>query len=134
VKKKCSKCQTERDLSDFHRHKDSYYSSCKFCKNKYWKNLSLKDPNYIAGSALKKLYGITLAEYEAQKEFQGRRCAICKNPPQKIRLAVDHDHKTGKLRGLLCSNCNTGMGLLKDDAELLERALEYLLQGGVWAA
>ena len=54
----------------------------------------------------KRLYGITIADYEAMLEFQEGVCAICERPPRTLRLAVDHDHKTGKVRGLLCNTCN----------------------------
>jgi len=53
-------------------------------------------------------------------------CAICGNPGGKKRLCVDHDHVTGKIRGILCDNCNVGIGRLKDDIGLLYRAIDYL--------
>lgn len=71
-------------------------------------------------------YGVTsdgLAELETA---QGGRCAICGTTPSGRRLAIDHDHTTGKVRGLLCGSCNTGLGLLGDTAEGIEAALRYL--------
>lgn len=56
---------------------------------------------------------------------QGGNCAICLTPPKRW-FAIDHDHATGKVRGLLCTNCNTGIGMLKDDLEVLHRAQVYL--------
>jgi hypothetical protein len=62
---------------------------------------------------------------------QGGRCAICGKVPRSRRLAVDHDHKTGEVRGLLCASgdfgCNKGLGYFNDDPELLRRAYEYLV-------
>lgn len=73
---------------------------------------------------LKVKYGITLEEYEAMKKAQKGKCLICY---RKKKLAVDHNHKDGKIRGLLCVNCNMGLGLFEDNQILLLRAIDYLL-------
>lgn len=76
-----------------------------------------------------KTYGLTLAEIDELLDQQGRRCAICRTDEWGGRhggYVVDHCHKTGQVRGLLCSECNTGLGKLKDDPDLLRRAIEYL--------
>lgn len=70
-----------------------------------------------------RLYGITLGEKREAAEKQGHRCAICR---RKVELVVDHDHTTGKFRGLLCSWCNTGLGYFKDSPERLRQAIDYL--------
>jgi len=70
--------------------------------------------------------GISLAEYEALLEKQGGQCAICGQADKWFRLAVDHCHGTHRIRGLLCSQCNRGIGFFKDKPELLERAAQYL--------
>lgn len=57
---------------------------------------------------------------------QSERCAICREVPAKGRLQVDHDHATGRIRGLLCGNCNKAMGLFRDDPERLRSAISYL--------
>ncbi len=80
-------------------------------------------------------YGITLADYESMLVGQGGVCAICKLPPKGLRtcnksLQVDHDHKTGKVRQLLCTNCNLGVGKFMDQPELLRKAAEYLEKHG----
>lgn len=62
-------------------------------------------------------------------ERQGGVCAICKEKPKNGRLAIDHLHGTDKVRGLLCSPCNTALGLFKDDPERLAAAIEYLKRG-----
>lgn len=76
-------------------------------------------------------YGITPEQYEAMKAEQGGRCAICRDPlaePESGRRSphVDHCHRTGANRGILCHGCNTGIGSLRDDPEIVARALAYL--------
>ncbi len=75
-------------------------------------------------------YGLTEEEYDAMNEAQGGRCAICGTTKcgtlDTERLCIDHDHITGKVRGLLCRLCNAGIGQLKDDPERLEAAAAYL--------
>lgn len=73
-------------------------------------------------------YGITPAEYDAMFAAQAGLCAICKNHQTARRLAVDHCHTTGKVRGLLCTRCNSGIGQFKEDPGLFARALFYLEQ------
>ena len=68
-------------------------------------------------------YGITAAEADAMLESQGGRCASCRERPAQH---VDHDHLTGKVRGMLCSCCNQGLGSFRDDARHLRRAIDYL--------
>lgn len=76
------------------------------------------------------LYGITVDEYDRLVEADGGRCAICKKEPtnesRQKRLHLDHCHKSGKIRGMLCSACNLGIGKLNDDPELLEAAAAYI--------
>lgn len=77
-------------------------------------------------------YGITQEQFEEMFEAQGGVCAICGSAatpgigPASQRLHVDHDHRTGKVRALLCNNCNRGLGYLQDDYELLLKAVAYL--------
>jgi hypothetical protein len=72
-------------------------------------------------------YGLEPDDYHALLEAQGGGCAICGTPPNATRaLAVDHDHETGAVRGILCGRCNPGLGHFKDDPLLLEKAAHYL--------
>lgn len=78
-------------------------------------------------------YGITLEDYEELCASQGGVCAICSRPPagqrkdgSLKRLHVDHDHRTGRVRGLLCFDCNTALGKFGDGVEMLKRAIAYL--------
>lgn len=80
-----------------------------------------------AGSILFMKYGITEIDYERLLVEQGGACAICRNPSTGRRLSVDHDHDTGRVRGLLCFTCNIGLGSFKDSILRLESAIEYLI-------
>jgi Recombination endonuclease VII len=79
-------------------------------------------------------FGITTADYDQMFAAQSGLCAICDKPPTKVSrgnrkatdLAVDHDHDTGVVRGLLCASCNTVLGLLGDDTDRLQAAIGYL--------
>ena len=78
----------------------------------------------------KYLYGISTAEYEVLHVQQDGRCAFCGGlPTGNKRLAVDHDHETGRVRGLLCDKCNWAFGQLGDTASALLRAYEYMIKG-----
>lgn len=77
---------------------------------------------------LKEKYGITEADYSKMLALQHEKCAICKCYQRYQRLSVDHDHKTGMVRGLLCVQCNRGIGRFFDSPIRLRRAAEYLEQ------
>lgn len=100
-----------------------------------WRELNKeKVKKYNVEVNLKKSYQMTLDEYDYLLEKQNHVCAICKRPERRKeartdvlrRLAVDHCHKTNKVRGLLCSDCNTAIGLLQDDVNILQEAIIYL--------
>jgi hypothetical protein len=76
-----------------------------------------------------KRYGLTYDQYVRLVVAQQGLCAICRKRP-RYALAVDHDHQTGKVRGLLCHGCNIGIGNLKDSVDVLDRARAYLIAGG----
>ena len=76
---------------------------------------------------LKRNYGITIEEYNNLLSSQGEVCAICKVTPNGRALDVDHDHETGRIRGLLCMDCNVSLGRFKEDPDLLLTAMGYLL-------
>ncbi len=75
---------------------------------------------------LKRLYGITLDTYNQMLDAQAGRCAICGSTLSSRSLDVDHDHDTGKVRGLLCQSCNHGIGHFGDSPEILREAVAYL--------
>lgn len=77
---------------------------------------------------IQKSYGLSPEQYQLLTEVQNNLCAICFRPPignVKV-LSVDHDHKTGKVRGLLCQPCNRALGFLREDIEIITRLLEYV--------
>ena len=80
-------------------------------------------------SAINRLYGLNKDQYDSMILEQENSCYICglqaSECPKSV-LHVDHDHRTGKVRKLLCQNCNTGLGKFKDDIELLQKAIDYL--------
>lgn len=87
------------------------------------------NPESLFAKSLRK-FGLTPDGYRAILKYQEGKCAICRMPEKfKSRLAVDHSHETGKIRGLLCRDCNTSLGKLHDSAELLRRAADYLETG-----
>lgn len=82
---------------------------------------------------LRNTFGLSLADFDAMLLAQGGRCAICRNDspggPHR-QWHVDHEHSTGTVRGLLCSRCNTGIGLFRDDPITLQRAARYVVLRG----
>ncbi len=86
-----------------------------------------RDPKRQRNAALKHRYGITQEQYECLLEAQSGRCAICEQLCLTgRRLSVDHSHETSEVRGLLCGNCNRGLGMFKDLPERLAKAIIYL--------
>lgn len=83
---------------------------------------------------LRRLYGISLTDYDQMVAERNGKCDICGRVPEGKRnqacLHVDHDHRTGRVRGLLCSHCNRGLGFLGDSPETLSRAAAYLAERG----
>jgi len=125
--KTCNICGSEKPITDFYKTSTGgYHGKCKVCyKLKQKRPSSEQRKDYY----LRRGYGISLEEYSEKLESQNGVCGICGCLPpnnRKKHLAVDHDHNTGKVRGLLCDNCNRGLGLLKDDVETLEKAILYL--------
>jgi hypothetical protein len=94
-------------------------------KAKAWRQ---KNPDHSRADNLKK-YGLAVEQYDAMSDAQGGICSICffdDGMPQTRRLAVDHDHQTGNVRGLLCTRCNLAIGYARDDPSLLRAMARYL--------
>lgn len=88
------------------------------------KHLGKKEERYkLTGIVKARRYGMTLKAYNDMVETHQGRCSICS---MEANLHIDHDHYTKKVRGLLCLQCNTGLGNFRDDVELLRKAIEYL--------
>ena len=143
-KKGCKKCGQVKDLADFDKDVRNtgtkgkgVVSACKACRRpveKAWRVTNGKqvaDYNrgyYKANATYQKVsrYGLSVDEYEAMLSAQNGVCKICQKPQEGKALAIDHDHKTGKVRGLLCETCNRGIGCLQDDPALLRSAISYI--------
>jgi len=154
--KSCAKCKLEKPTEEFRlvKKKDKHYrhSYCFICERenakKYnspnkWKNwfnsLSPEQQKETrlkkAKQAQKRKYGITHERLIELLEAQYGGCAACMEPltldpnqdvPMRNRAAVDHDHETGQIRGLLCGPCNRALGLVKDEQRILKGLLRYL--------
>jgi hypothetical protein len=135
--KHCSHCTVYKPFSEFPSSKNSHnrggvYAYCKACANKRVK----RRDNPVKRRAHKLIirFNLSQEEYDAMFVAQGGVCAICKQPETRLdntgkrirALAVDHDHETGEVRGLLCGRCNYLLGYVRDDTELLQAAGEYL--------
>lgn len=142
--KVCTCCKKTKPVSDFYKigvykktKKPRYRSHCKSCcslkaASKWSDNPEFRETrkNVSYKHNLQKNYGITEATYMEMYLKQKGVCAICEKRSElkSGRLAVDHCHETSKVRGLLCRKCNSGLGLLGDNIQLLSRAIEYLVE------
>jgi hypothetical protein len=100
-------------------------------KHRARRRVGSQNPALVAAKYARKrdkTYGLAPGEYDALLEAQGRACAICRTtvPGAGRSWAVDHDHKTGRVRGLLCARCNLAIGGMGDDPELLRAAADYV--------
>lgn len=126
----CSKCSADKDPESFHistKNKRGRQYICKPCSAERQRDRHKKFPDRLRNAHLKRLCGISIEDYD-RLLIKGRgSCWICGQPePTNRYLCVDHDHKTGRVRGLLCHNCNVVLGLMNDDPAKLAAASEYL--------
>ena len=130
--KRCKRCGEVKPISDFGKngsYKDGLQALCVICIRTRSKGYRDTPENRRKNRerSLRWRFGITSGHYQWMLESQGGVCAICGKPPTgKHAFHVDHCHDTGDIRGLLCSTCNTGIGGLKDDPNLLRAAIAYL--------
>ena len=115
----CKTCGVDKPLTEYNKqsNRTSYYTWCKECH----KVLNRK-------SKLKRLYGITPGEYDDLYKKQNGCCEICgkHQSEQKRRLDIDHNHTTGKVRSLLCTQCNVAIGLFEENIDTMMSGIEYL--------
>ena len=148
----CIKCNTEKDSSEFayngSNKGDGRRARCKCCENKsqaewrvsnperikeYWRRASKKhyEKNYLARNLSRRanLYGISKDEIAALYVLCDSKCRICGRPEKDRKngvLHIDHCHKSGRVRGLLCYRCNIGIGMFDDNKDLMASAITYL--------
>jgi hypothetical protein len=148
--RKCTRCLLIKPITEFHKYKcgvNGFKPDCKDCRiiegTKYNKSRKEKNPNCWRDQArkyrstfpdkvkdidLRRKYNITLDEYNKIFAEQEGKCAICGIHQSELNrpLGVDHDHKTNKIRGLLCNSCNSVLGYSKDDVNILTNSIKYL--------
>jgi hypothetical protein len=146
--KKCRRCSEVKPFRDFSAMKDStdgLYSYCKPCKAAMVKDYTTRNGDEVRARArqrnatpkgrlatrkanLKQSFRMTKAQFDKTWREQGKVCAICKVKRKRNEkaFAVDHDHATDAIRGILCHDCNRALGLADDDRELLRAAAAYL--------
>ena len=132
----CRKCGQEKPLVAFHKDRarpNGYRNMCKSCYSdfhaKYYEENTEKVKSRNRRIWIERIYGKSLEEIENIKQEQQNCCALCgdlldEKDNQKVH--IDHDHKTGKVRGILCRWCNTGLGQFRDSIERLGKAIAYL--------
>ena len=145
--KLCKNCGIEKPTAEFYRDKqksDGLTVRCRACIDAQHRAYRERDPDvYAARQRMrsrrfqrKTIQKVTDAELAALIVKSGGRCGICRTPvcddsdDHKGRLVVDHDHETGRVRGILCDPCNTGLGRFRDDPARLLAAASYLREGG----
>lgn len=140
----CSGCKKRKQLKSFSKdrsRKSGYRSLCRKCSSKHNKNYRINNRvkllTYMRSwhrNNKGKSFGISIEQYKTLKELQNNKCAICKNNETvvckgKLReLSIDHNHMTGKVRGLLCYACNVSLGLLKENTQTLKQMILYILK------
>jgi len=133
INRVCSVCKKAKPPSDYYsrgRNAGGLTAVCKICTRIKVKAWRAANPEVFRQTRQKMKYGITENHYQELLKKQGGVCAVCGSPESGNascrRLVVDHCHETGAVRGLLCHQCNTGIGQLRDSAEMLEKAAAYL--------
>lgn len=130
--KRCATCNEWKPIDEFSKRKDrnmAPLSSCRICSADLGRDRANSD--HGRNARYLREYGVTLAWYQETLVAQGGACAICRKPPDPNNrnfphLVIDHDHRTGTVRGLLCHLCNTGLGRVGDDLVRLRALMQYL--------
>jgi Recombination endonuclease VII len=133
--KRCSICGELKERSEFHKSSDrkdglsGYCKPCKIEKNQKWREENpgkwQDNLNSRIWYVRSKKYGVTREKFMEMLKSQNNLCSICKKEIDES-ASVDHCHNTGQVRGLLCRNCNAGIGLFEDNVESLRNAIQYL--------
>lgn len=128
--KQCPGCGVTKSLSEFHKNRstcDGRHYACKECRKAESRKYLLNNPEAVKKSKYKTRFNLVLEQYHRMLLEQDGLCGICRKPESRKRsFSVDHNHDTGKIRGLLCSRCNLGIGQFGDQIDLLNKAVDYL--------
>ena len=129
--KTCRECGVEKSIEDFYVRRDTgrRRNDCKACGIARMRGLaSTQGPEENRAKYLRATFGLTQSDYEAMLTVQDGVCAICRRPGEQSYkgLHIDHDHESGRVRGLLCHRCNMALGLLGDSVTVLAEAIAYL--------
>lgn len=130
----CCTCNLFRPEEDFGWDivRMEWKRSCRVCNAQRQREYFAANKIKVRRKVTLRNWGLTDAQYDALFDAQNHKCAICGAQARDGRaLAIDHCHDSGRIRGLLCQDCNLGMGQFADDPELLEAAVRYLRAGGV---
>ena len=125
--KQCKNCNSDFEFK-YRTRRNHCSTECYFEYQKKIRPPTDNTSDASRNSKYKWRYGITLEEYNVMLASQDNCCKVCNIHEDKLskKLCVDHDHKTGEVRGLLCADCNIGLGNLKDDPEIIENLLTYI--------
>lgn len=132
--KRCSQCNKVKPASEFTHNsqsRDLLNFRCKTCNSAdhrgRYQRLTADERAHLQEKHLKRTYGLTLEQRQAMLELQGGGCAICGGDDTSSKgWHVDHDHRSGVIRGILCSGCNTALGHMRDNSDLMIAGAEYL--------
>lgn len=125
----CKKCYNVKEVSEFYLKKcknnrqNRFHHICKKCHN-------IRPDGYITNYIRKLKFNISKEEYDLILKSQNNCCAICNKNRELFKrdFAIDHCHKSNKIRGLLCTRCNIGIGMLQEDLSIMDSAIKYILK------
>jgi len=134
--KTCPQCKRTLNETKFSLDKYARSGLSSWCKECISERERTRGRKHRRKHKLKTRYGLTVETYDKMLREQSHRCAICGSQERQLhnatakrtRLSVDHDHKTGKVRGLLCAKCNRALGVFQDDPNIVHAAYQYLVQ------
>lgn len=149
--KKCTCCEQVKPITDFYVNTTRpngtivYHARCKLCYSAHyaskWHTQEEKDKrkelfrrrekfnsSWHKDYRVRTKYGITLEQYDQMFDAQQGKCYICGNLTQKDKICVDHDHISGQVRKLLCFRCNTTLGQVGENVELLQALINYIIE------
>jgi len=135
LRKRCADCKRLKSADDFHVNRampDGRHYYCKECqkgRNEKWRQANPEKARAAVRKSYRKhrvrqVYGISAEEYEAMLEKQEGKCPICRKALK--RPSIDHCHRTGKVRGVLCRHCNSSLSVFENDPEAVARLVTYL--------